>query len=153
MKALELLLPPPLIAFLSALLMYFVAKPLPIIHITWQAKLIISTLLMLLALTIGLSAIIAFVRHKTTANPKRPSASTKLVMTGIYRYSRNPMYLAILCLLLAWAVYLQSLFASIGIIFYLLYITRFQIMPEERVLGSKFKAEFSAYKQQVRRWL
>ncbi|XVN73275.1 hypothetical protein AAEX37_00333 [Oligella sp. MSHR50489EDL] len=153
MKTLELLLPPPVIAILSALLMYLMARLLPVIHVTWPVKIYISGLLIVLAIAIGLSAIIAFLNSKTTANPKRPTETSKLVKSGIYRYSRNPMYLGMLFLLLAWAVHLQSLSAIVGIIFYVLYITQFQIIPEERALATKFGEDFIAYKKQVRRWL
>ena len=82
-----------------------------------------------------------------------PEKSSALVCTGIYKYSRNPMYLGMALLLLAWAIYLASVWALLGVMAYVLYITRFQIIPEERVMEKLFGQEYLAYKAKVRRWL
>ena len=82
-----------------------------------------------------------------------PEKSSALVCTGIYKYSRNPMYLGMALLLLAWAIYLASAWALLGVLAYVLYITRFQIIPEERVMEKLFGQEYLAYKAKVRRWL
>ncbi|MDO5667021.1 MAG: isoprenylcysteine carboxylmethyltransferase family protein [Alcaligenaceae bacterium] len=153
MKALELLLPPPVVALLSGLLMWLAARLFPSLNNSWSANTLLISLFILLGLIIGLSGIVAFMRHKTTGNPKRPADASKLVNTGIYRYSRNPMYLGMLFLLVAWAVQLGNIIAILGIGFYIAYMTRFQIMPEEHALQTKFQNEYLTYKKQVRRWL
>jgi protein-S-isoprenylcysteine O-methyltransferase Ste14 len=63
------------------------------------------------------------------------------------------MYLGLLCLLIAWAVYLPSLWAFAGPVLFVGYIGRFQIAPEERALSALFGAQYSAYQARVRRWL
>ena len=78
---------------------------------------------------------------------------TQLVTSGVYRYTRNPMYLGMACLLLAWAVYLQNPLALLGVPLFMAYITQFQIKPEERMLVKLFGDAFIRYRQQVRRWL
>jgi protein-S-isoprenylcysteine O-methyltransferase Ste14 len=94
-----------------------------------------------------------FRKAKTTLNAFKPEASSSLVVTGIYRHSRNPMYLGVVCVLLAWAVYLAAPFALLGPVLFVLFITRFQIVPEERALSAKFGPEFTRYAREVRRWL
>lgn len=153
MNNLELRLPPPLIMLANGLLMWLLAKAFPELSVTGSAQSWAPPLLVVLGLAIGLSGIVAFIRSQTTANPKRPGDASKLVQSGIYRYSRNPMYLGMLFLLIAWALYLGNLIAVVGLIGYIAYITRFQIMPEERALQEKFQEDFLNYKKTVRRWL
>lgn len=153
MKRLELLLPPPLIMLITGLIMWLVARLFPLVSFDWIRSPLLSTLLVLLGLVVGLSGIASFVRSKTTANPKQPSETSKLVRTGVYRYSRNPMYLGMLCFLISWGIYLSNILSIVCITIYIAYITRFQIMPEERVLHEKFQEDFISYKNKVRRWL
>lgn len=110
-------------------------------------------MLALAGVAIALSGVVSFRRVRTTVNPLKPEASTSLVSTGIYKVTRNPMYLGMLAVLLAWAAYLPSVLALLGPAAFALYITRFQIIPEERVLHSLFGAAFVEYTQKVRRWL
>ncbi len=83
----------------------------------------------------------------------KPEAASSLVVTGIYKVTRNPMYVGLSFLLLAWAVFLWSAWALLGPLVFLAYIFRFQIAPEERALATLFGADYSAYKARVRRWL
>lgn len=92
-------------------------------------------------------------RRHTTINPLSPRKSTALVTGGVYRFTRNPMYLGMACLLTAWAVWLAALLAFAGPVLFVLYITRFQIRPEERVLTELFGLPYTDYTQRVRRWL
>ena len=83
----------------------------------------------------------------------KPQAASSLVIVGVYKLTRNPMYLGLSLVLLGWAVFLWSAWALLGPIVFIAYISRFQIAPEERVLATLFGAEYSAYKAKVRRWL
>lgn len=98
-------------------------------------------------------ALLHFFRRRTTVNPLKPASATALVTGGIYRFSRNPMYLGLATLLLAWAFYLGNLAALAGVALFVLYMNRFQIAPEERALEARFGAEYIAYRTRVRRWL
>jgi protein-S-isoprenylcysteine O-methyltransferase Ste14 len=102
---------------------------------------------------IAMGAGMRFRRAKTTIDPLKPQAASSLVTAGIFRYTRNPMYLGLLFLLVAWAVLLSSPFALLGPVAFVTYISRFQIVPEERVLATLFGAEYAAYQSEVRRWL
>jgi protein-S-isoprenylcysteine O-methyltransferase Ste14 len=109
--------------------------------------------LAVIGIAFDLAGVIAFRQHRTTINPLHPENTSRLVTGGIYRISRNPMYVGMALLLLAWAVYLESPAALLGIGGFIAYITHFQIMPEETLLAQHFGADFSAYRQRVRRWL
>ncbi|MCK7595599.1 methyltransferase family protein [Pseudomarimonas salicorniae] len=113
----------------------------------------LTTLLVLSGAAVALSGVLSFRRQRTTVNPLSPDQASSLVCSGIYRFSRNPMYLGFLLLLGAAAAWLSSLHALWLMPAFVLYLNRFQIEPEERALAARFGAEFSAYRQRVRRWI
>jgi len=98
-------------------------------------------------------ALIAFARARTTVNPVEPEQAKTLVTTGLYRISRNPMYLAMALILLGSALRLSNIGVFIAPALFVWSITMFQIKPEERALQSIFGEDFTAYRQQTRRWL
>ena len=99
------------------------------------------------------AGVVSFKLAKTTVNPSKPEQASKLVTSGIYRISRNPMYLGFAFILAGWGVWLSSVWAMLGVVGFIGYLTLFQIMPEERALTKLFGEEFTAYKARVRRWL
>lgn len=154
MSFLELKIPPLLLMLLFALGMWLLA-PLTA-PLSTQLALYTTVLALCLAVTgiaVALAGVLAFRRAKTTVDPRVPQQSSSLVLVGIYRYSRNPMYLGFLLLLAAFACYLQSLLALALLPLFVLYLNQFQIKPEERFLGQKFGQDFQVYMKQVRRWL
>jgi protein-S-isoprenylcysteine O-methyltransferase Ste14 len=90
---------------------------------------------------------------RTTINPFDPSRASALVTGGIFRITRNPIYLSLLLLLIAYAIRLGSWVEWLGPVLFSIYVTRFQIIPEERILTAKFGEAFLAYKRRTRRWL
>jgi protein-S-isoprenylcysteine O-methyltransferase Ste14 len=105
------------------------------------------------ALTFGLSGIVAFRRAQTTINPVQIDQASSVVTGGIYRVTRNPMYVGLTALLTTWAVWLAVPLALLGPMFFALFIHRFQILPEERVMSAKFGKEYDEYRKRTRRWL
>ena len=101
---------------------------------------------------IAIAGVVAFRRVRTTVDPFDPEKTTALVTVGVYRLSRNPMYLGMALLLAGWAIHLGSLWSVLGVPAFMLYITRFQILTEERVLHEKFDDAFTAYARRTRRW-
>lgn len=89
----------------------------------------------------------------TTVNPLRPQDASSLVTSGVYRMTRNPMYTGLLLMLLAWAVFLSALWSFLVLPVFVLYVTRFQIQPEERMLAVIFGETYREYTNRVRRWL
>ena len=152
-NALETRIPAPVIAVLIAVAMHLLS---PVVEIGDGLAVVRKVMLDLswqLSGLCALAAFLGFMRSRTTLNPLRPERASVLVTDGIYRYTRNPMYLSLLLLLLGYAVDLWCWPALLGPAAYVAYITRFQILPEERVLESKFGADYLAYKQKVRRWI
>ena len=97
--------------------------------------------------------VLAFRRSGTTVDPTRPGRASSFVTGGVYRVTRNPMYLGIAMILVAWAVFLAAPWAFLGPVFWVLYMNRFQIKPEERILAELFGEEYTRYLATVRRWL
>jgi len=153
MSKLELKIPPVLLVALFALLMWGCAKLTP--TLTWVTPLGLPLALtfILIGLVFGLGGVFSFRQAQTTVNPTKPETCSSLVTSGIFQYSRNPMYVGLLCLLLSWTSYLANPSALLGAIGFVLYMNRFQIEPEERALTKLFGANFKDYTLKVRRWL
>jgi len=100
-----------------------------------------------------LAGVYEFQKAKTTLNPTTPAATSSVVASGIYRVSRNPMYVGFLLVLTGWAIFLSHPLPFLLLPAFVAYMNRFQISPEERVLSAKFGDEYDTYKQSVRRWL
>jgi protein-S-isoprenylcysteine O-methyltransferase Ste14 len=153
MPSLELKIPPPAVGLLVAVAMGMASRygVLDVVPPEWRigAALAVAAI----GAAFDVAGIIAFWRAKTTVNPMKPENSAALVSSGVYRITRNPMYVGMAFILLAWAVYLASPWALFGPLAFAAYITRFQIQPEERVLAARFGAEFARYRVRVRRWL
>ena len=152
---LEFRIPPPVIDAGCALLMWLLARATP----QWQLPLSAGWRwgLLLAGLAVGgsmaLAGLIAFLRARTTPNPLQPQQASTLVTDGIYRFTRNPMYLGMALALLGWACWLAHPLAFACIPLALAYLQRFQIQPEERVLRAHFGSDYEAYCRRVRRWI
>jgi len=152
-NGLELKVPPLALGVIVAALMWCVSLATPAFDFTLPANVVSSVSLALLGAVICLLGIVSFRRAKTTVNPLKPDSASSLVVSGIYKYTRNPMYLGFLLVLLGWAAFLSNFVALIFLPAFVLYMNRFQIGPEERALGALFAHEYPAYCATVRRWL
>lgn len=150
--ALELKVPPPVVALLLGMAAWWLAPLGPAIAWPEALRLGLAGGLVFTGLALDFSGLVAFVRRHTTINPLSPSKSRALVTSGVYRLTRNPMYLGLACLLSAWAVWLAALLPWLEPVAFVLYITRFQIGPEERVLSELFGPAYTDYTRRVRRW-
>lgn len=129
------------------------AAPAVSLPIPSSVTLILALLFTVTGLGVAGTGAGAFRRAATTVDPTRPERASTLVSNGIYRYTRNPMYLGMAFVLLGWSVYLANLGAIVLVAIFVAYITRFQIVPEERELSRLFGDAYSKYKATVRRWL
>ena len=145
--------PPPLIGLLSAALMAGLARYGPVLPLADMARHALTGVLLVAGIGLDLSGLMAFRAAHTTLNPLRPRKAAALVTSGIYRFTRNPMYLGMLLLLLAWGVHLASLWAFAVLPVFVLYLGRFQIAPEEAAMLSLFGDDYQRYAARVRRWL
>jgi protein-S-isoprenylcysteine O-methyltransferase Ste14 len=153
MRALELKVPPPLVALVIAAAMWGISRATPSVDVSARIRLGAAIAIALAGAAVAIAGVAAFRRAKTTVNPLNPETSSSLVTSGVYRLTRNPMYVGIALALVAWAVFLSSGWALLGPLIFVLYMTRFQIVPEERVLSSMFGEAYAAYRARVRRWL
>jgi protein-S-isoprenylcysteine O-methyltransferase Ste14 len=152
-SGLELKVPPVALGVIVAALMWCAASATPALDFRFSASFLSSASLALLGAVICLSGVVSFRRAKTTVNPMRPDSTSSLVVSGIYKYTRNPMYLGFLLLLLGWATFLSNLAPFALLPAFVVYMNHFQIRPEERALGSLFAQEYHAYHARVRRWI
>jgi len=133
--------------------MWFASSLVSPVVVPFGVRVGVALALLVIGQSISISGMMSFRRAKTTMNPIKPGAASSLVSSGVYRFTRNPMYLGLSVTLLGWAVFLSNSLALLAVPVFVLYINRFQIDPEERVLSSLFGAEYAAYKEKVRRWL
>ena len=153
MNFLELKIPPPLVAIGVALLMWLTSRVVGPFAVPYGLRIGATLAFVVVGLGFDLAGLVSFVRARTTVNPIKPASTSSLVVTSVYRITRNPMYLGLLLVLLGWATFLANGVAYLLAPLFVLYVNRFQIVPEERVLSVKFGVEFSSYQARVRRWL
>ena len=108
---------------------------------------------MITALFIAVHSIYLFTRNNTTINAHEPRNTYKLITHGPYKHSRNPMYLSLSIILIAWAIFLSDFLALMLMPAFYGYMTRFQIIPEERELISRFGDDYKEYADNTPRWL
>jgi len=147
----ETKIPPPIVTLLFGLSIYFSRGIFQAVEVKYSFY--IAILLLILGLTVLISAVRLFRKDKTTVNPLSPEQATKLVTDGIFKYSRNPMYLGMAFILGSIAVFFNLIGGIILIALFCFYITKFQIIPEERAMSNLFSQDFDKYKQTTRRWI
>lgn len=150
---LELRVPPLVVVAVSAFAIWLLRDwgPGLLPDRAWRAT--VAVLLAVTGLGVALAGVRHFRRARTTVNPLRPEEATQMVTSGIYRFSRNPMYLGLLLVLAGCAVWCDSAASLLVLPLYVAYLTRFQIIPEERALAARFPQGYAEYRREVRRWL
>ena len=143
--------PPPLVALTFGFLINYTKNIFPKIEIKWGD--VFGSTIIIFGIIIILSAIVLFKKYKTTITPLKPSKATKLITDGIYKFSRNPMYLGLLLVLLGISFMINIIGGFLLIPLFILYLNLFQIIPEENAMVDLFKDEFLEYKENVRRWI
>ncbi|TYL48994.1 methyltransferase family protein [Marinomonas sp. IMCC 4694] len=153
MKNLELKLPPVVLVVFAAIGMWLVSRSVLNSHVDFPGMVWWSIGVAAVGFCIGIAGVLEFTRVGTTADPRVPDQSSHLVVSGVYRYSRNPMYLGLLLVLCGWCLFLGSSISVLLLPAFILYMNRFQIVPEERFMQEKFAGSYRQYKSQVRRWI
>ena len=152
MPSLESKVPPPALVIVLAVFMWLLSRATPSLRLDVPWRNVLAAGLVSAGFITGMSGVVTFRRARTTVNPLKPHAST-LVTSGVYAISRNPMYLGGLTMLLGWAIFLSHPLVVLFLPVYVLYLNRFQIAPEERVLTSLFGETYVTYQARARRWL
>lgn len=153
MRTLELRIPPLVLVFTAALVMWLIARWTPDLRFGVRGQSLAAMAVASLGVFFCVAGVLEFRRAQTTTNPMKPVASSSLVTRGVYRLSRNPMYLGFALILFGGAVFLGSTLSFLVLAGFIYYLNRFQIIPEERALGRIFGPEFEAYCRKVRRWV
>ena len=153
MRFLELKIPPVVTFLLVGGLMWVVARTGSGFGFSLPARRPVAAVLALVGVAIAVLAVVSFRRARTTVHPLHPEAASVLVASGVFRLSRNPMYLSLLLVLLGWAVFLANALAFVFPVVFIPLMNRLQIIPEEKALAAKFGPAFAAYQSKVPRWL
>ncbi len=153
MKSLELKVPPVAQVIITAAAMYGVSKVAPALKFSLSGSTALAIGSGVIGLGSGIMGVAQFKKAQTTPNPQALEKVSSLVTDGIYRYSRNPMYVGLVLILLGWTLYLSHFLAFVLVPVFMLYMTRFQIEPEERMMELKFGKKYQSYLSQVRRWI
>ena len=151
MMSLKTKIPPPIVALTFGFLINYSKNIFPKIEIGWGS--VVGAFMIIIGFIIILSAIIQFKKYKTTITPLNPSNATKLIVHGIYKFSRNPMYLGLLLILFGISIIQNPIGGLLFVPLFILYINHFQIIPEESAMLDLFKDDFLKYKENVRRWI
>ena len=147
----ETKIPPPIVTLIFGFATYLSRKIFPEIEIQYSS--FFGIFLLLLGFFILISAVKLFRNDKTTVNPLSPEQATKLVTNGIFKLSRNPMYLGMAVILASVAVFFNIIGGIIFMALFCLYITKFQIIPEEKAMKELFSKDFEQYMKATRRWI
>ena len=144
-------IPPPIVMITFGALVFFTrawlpAPPIPLGNL-------IAVLFFIAGGLVIFFGIREFGTKETTVNPLKPEEATSLVTSGIFGVTRNPMYLGLTLILIAFSIRFGGLTALAWVPLFVIYITRFQILPEEAAMRSLFGEQFEAYCQSVRRWI
>lgn len=153
MKRFENRVPPPILVVVFGAAIWGLALLPPSIPLDRTFRLVIAASLVALGVVAVVLGLFAFRRARTTIDPVNIQRASSLVITGIYRLTRNPMYVGFASILLGWAIYLDGLWALLGPIAFVFFISRFQIIAEERAMLERFGSEYAAYRSRTRRWL
>jgi len=149
----RLKLPPAAVFVIAVILLYAGAWLFPGLSLAFAGQKVLTVLLLIAGGLSGAQAVLVFFQNKTTIDPRVPETATALVTAGVYRISRNPMYLGLLLLLLSVAIYLGTLTAAIVVPAFVWFMTEFQIKPEEEKLSEIFGEAYRDYLTRVRRWI
>ena len=153
MNAFEHRIPPPIVVVIFGAAMWLASRYTPHWMSDGALRPALAALIFIIGLAFGGGGLRAFVKARTTIDPDHLDAASALVTEGIFRISRNPMYVGFALLLAAWAVYLAAPWTLLGVAAFVLFIWRFQILPEERAMADKFGLAYEEYRNRVRRWL
>jgi|TARA_Y100001963_G_scaffold81348_1_gene112781 protein-S-isoprenylcysteine O-methyltransferase Ste14 len=150
---LELKVPPVALVLIIALMMWGTAELFTSFSFSFFAASFVALLIAFSGVVFALLGVYQFRKQGTTVDPRIPEQSASLVTSGVYQFSRNPMYVGMLLMLVGWGIYLGNIASFIMLPIFILYMNRFQIMPEETFMAEKFGLAYQQYKKSVRRWL
>lgn len=153
MQFLALKIPPLIVLFICAGLMSVIDTLFPQQLLSINISLSLLGIVMFIGCIIILTGVFTFKKAQTTVNPTNPESTSSLMTIGIYKKTRNPMYVGMACCLLSWALWLSNPLTLTFVIGFIFYIDRFQIKPEEQALTKLFQQDYLNYLKETPRWL
>ena len=144
-------IPPPILVLILITSNYFSQNQVETMYLPY--KLSISILILLVGIIILINPVFKFIKSKTTVNPVKFTKVSKLVTNGIFKYSRNPMYLGMIFVIISTSIFYLNYYSIITPFIFYFWINRFQIKREEIFLAKKFGKEYLSYKSKTRRWI
>lgn len=153
MRRSSVIIPPVVVLMLFVAIMWYMAVYFPFLNLAYELHYLIPVLIAILGFLLICISSVHFYKHNTTLNPLKPELASTLIKTGLYQYSRNPIYCGLVLILIGWGVYLLNLASIFCVILFVSYLNLFQIIPEEKSLAYKFGNEFEMYKRSVNRWI
>jgi protein-S-isoprenylcysteine O-methyltransferase Ste14 len=156
MYRLENLIPPPAVLLFTLVSIFFISgfdRARSLYAKDFSLNALLATVLVVTGLVITVLAIKLFKINQTTVNPLRPDTATFLVTTGVFKLTRNPMYLSMVLFSLSSVVFFGSAWCLIAVAGFVAFMVRFQIIPEERAMEALFGKDFTEYKANTRRWI
>ena len=144
-------IPPPIIVLTLIISIYFSSKKIDLINIPFQLE--ISFFILSLGILVFINPVLKFIKSKTTINPIQFEETNRLVTSGIFKYSRNPMYLGMLMIIISTSIFYLNIYSILTPFLFVFWINKFQIKREEAFLTEKFGKEYLSYKNKTRRWL
>ena len=147
----KLKIPPPILVIILITSIYFSSDKLNLIFIPYRT--LFSIVILSIGILVIINPVVKFIKSKTTVNPVEFKNVEKLVTSGIYKYSRNPMYLGMIMIIISTTVYYLNFYSLLTPFIFYFWINRFQIKREEVFLEEKFGQEYLSYKTKTRRWI
>ena len=147
----KLKIPPPILVIILITSIYFSSDKLDLISVPYRT--LFSIVILSIGILVIINPVVKFIKSKTTVNPVEFKNVEKLVTSGIYKYSRNPMYLGMIMIIISTAVYYLNFYSLLTPFIFYFWINRFQIKREEVFLEEKFGQEYLSYKTKTRRWI
>ena len=149
----KLLIPPPIQALFFSIIMWLISRQFVNASFSLNGINTFAFIFLIIAVMLLILSINKFRQVGTTISPLKPNKTSSLINSGIYRYTRNPMYLGLLLMLFSIALFLKNFISFLIIPLFILFITKNQILPEEEALENIFGEEYKNYKKKVRRWI
>lgn len=146
-------IPPPVYMFLAIIGMHYGGRFLPFLTFQFNEQYLLAYALLLCGIFLLLMTVLRYIRHKTTVQPNKLDQMSSLVTDGVNRFSRNPMYLAMLLMIIGSGLYFGTFLVIIAAPIFVVIINKVQIEAEEEALETIFGQEYLDYKKRVRRWM
>lgn len=142
---------PPVVALVFVLVAYFLGRFIPLPFVMPSVLRYVGAALVVVGVLLGLGAFLEFQKARTTLDPH--GSTTQIVTSGVYRFTRNPIYLGFLLMIIGLPLYLGFVWGIVLAPLYIFLMNHLVIQHEEQYLERKFGDVYTSYTSRVRRWV